>query len=74
MAQINAPERAPAPSARIYRLEQRLNAIEPKINEMHEILVGLRAIGRAARLIAYWVGGPSLLLGLAAAAWKWLPH
>jgi len=65
---------------RIFALEEarkadgeRLDRIEKKIekvDEMHEILVGLRSIGRAVKLMAYWLGGPSVVAGAAVWVWK----
>jgi hypothetical protein len=65
-----AADRPTTQSARIYKLEERMDALEPKVREMHEILIGLRSIGRAARLIVYWFGGPSVLLGAGALVWR----
>lgn len=67
-------DRPTTQSARIYKLEERMDALEPKVREMHEILIGLRSIGRAVRLIVYWLGGPSVLAGAGALVWRSLTH
>lgn len=61
-------------SARIYKLEQRMETLEPKIADMHEILVGLRSIGRAARFLVTWFGGPGVVIAAGIAFWRYLAH
>jgi len=55
---------------RIYALEEAHKAIEAKVNEMHEILIATRTIGRFLRRAIYWFGGPSAIGTAGLYAWK----
>jgi len=62
---------------RLYALEEarkvdgeRLGSIETKVNEMHEILIATRTIGRFLRRAMYWFGGPSAIGTAGLYAWK----
>jgi hypothetical protein len=72
-----APPRLATQSERIGALEEgrkadgaRLGSIETKVNEMHEILLALRTIGRFLKIVMTYVGGPSAVGTGALYAWK----
>lgn len=51
---------------------ERLDKIETKVDEMHDILVGVRTIGRFLRNTITWFGGPTVVMGGALYGWKLL--
>ena len=71
---------APRPTTqteRIYALEEgrradgeRLEKIETKVDEIHEILVATRTIGRFLRRLLTWFGGPSAVGAAGLYAWR----
>lgn len=68
-----APARHPTYLGRILELERRVDehdGMKLQVNEMHEILTGLRSIGRIVRGITYYFGGPSAVAGAGLYAWK----
>lgn len=72
-----AGDRPTTQSARIYALEQarqgdneRLEKIEKKIGEIHELLLGARAIAWFTGKVVAWVGGPSAIAGAGYAVWR----
>jgi hypothetical protein len=55
---------------RLTALETRMDGLQPKVDDMHEILDAVRTIGRWIRRIIYYFGGPTAVIGLGLAAWK----
>lgn len=55
---------------RLAALEVRMDGLQPKVDDMHEILMGLRTIGRWVRNGIYYFGGPTAVIGSIIAAWK----
>lgn len=57
---------------RLSALEVRMDALQPKVDDMHEILTGLRTIGRWVRNTVYYFGGPTAVVGGIYGAWQHL--
>lgn len=71
-----AQSRQTTQTERIFALEEarktdsvRLDSIETKVVEMHEILTSVRTIGRFLRRVTYWFGGPSAVGAAALYGW-----
>lgn len=64
------PGGKPSDRERLTALEERIDGLQPKVDDMHEILTGVRTIGRWVRRGIYYFGGPSAVVGLIVAAWK----
>lgn len=76
-----AHDRPTTQSARIYALEQareadnkRLVKIEETVGDIHELLLGAKAILWFIGKVVAWVGGPSAICGAAFMAWRYLAH
>jgi hypothetical protein len=72
-----AHPRPTSQTERLYALEEgrrvdgeRLGSIETKVNEMHDILVAVRNIGRFLKFLLTWFGGPSAVAAAALYGWK----
>lgn len=72
-----AQSRPTTQTERIYALEEgrkadgeRLGSIESKVNEMHEILIAVRTIGRFLKFVVTWFGGPSAIAAAALYGWR----
>lgn len=71
-----ASARGTTQTERLFALEEarkvdarRMDGMEAKVDEMHEILLSVRQLGRAIKWVVTWLGGPTFVA--AAGVWLW---